>query len=559
MKKKFERTDFVSWLGPDASQFWATSYTVDEHQAFALVYRVLGGRVLPSGVHLRFQRSGFRRAGQGVAPRRWLHPFSVPTETPLPSYHPKVMLAGSADGHALVVSTGNLADDDMYRTRNVAVRIDVPASIAKRISGWIERPPKGHRALCLVVDGNGVRLNDPKRNASSLRQFVELLERCPACRKARRRTGSWVVAAPFWSPNALTKMAVLEPDGSIEAYFRARSLWDQVGMRAQADSTHVRLDRVHAYELRRDGELPRWHHKIVGWRCCAGRSARAALYLGSANATVCGFFGKRDRAVNWEAGVIWRGRAAVWEQARALARAEYAAVKLGHPRGAVDPDIASDDDLGITDTDEIERLFAAHVERRVRVYRQLRSIGRTGGSDLVRVLGHTWRLHTLRVRFEDKSAIKDAGVLAPGKRIRIPEGTRPQVHAVFKLELPAGKTSDSDVPPYAETTLDLVDLDPEPQLPPPTRRSAIAAALAGLWRADWGPGRGNGSLIVSEGAPVRDDVRFPFAEVFGLGGRRPHAADAWLERISRNSEKALDPLPKFWARLAAAMQEEDLW
>lgn len=560
MRKKFDLTDFGSWLGPDASRLWGTSYTVDEHQAFAIAYRIFGGRVLPMGVHFRFQRSGFRRAGQGVMPRRWLNPFSVPPERPLPSYHPKLILSQTTSGYVLVVSTGNLAQDDMWRTRNLAVRLKVKRAVANNVSRWIERPIKSHRALCIVVAGEKVAVRKPATNASTLSQFVELQERCPACEKARRSRGSWVVAAPFWSPGALVKIAERDPDGTIEAYFRARSIWEQVALRAKADSTLVQLDRVHAYELRQNGDLPRWHHKVVGWRCCAARSARGALYLGSANATVCGFFGKGKRAVNWEAGVIRTGGTAVWEQARSLARAGFSAVKLAPPKGAVDPDIESADELGTTDTDEIERMFAAHVERRIRVYRRSRSIGLTGGDGLVRVLGHSWRLDKVRLRFEDQSAIKDVGVLVRGKRLRIPEGTRPQVHAVFTLELPAGKTSDPEVPPYAETTLDLVDLDPEPELPPPTRQSAMAAALAGLLGSQWGDGEGNGrSAAAPESGGAREDVRFPFAEVFALGTRRPHVASAWLERIAGNGERALDPLPKFWPRLAEALRKEKVW
>jgi hypothetical protein len=250
----------------------------------------------------------------------------------------------------------------------------------------------------------------------------------------------------------------------------------------------------------------------------------------------------------------------VWEQARALARAGLAAEGLGRLTGTVDGDIGSDDEVGTTDSEEMERMFAAHVERRIQVYRRSRMIGRrASGGDLVRVLGHTWRIQALHVRFEDQSAIKDGGALTVGKRIRVPEGTRPQVHAVFKLELPRGKTSDSDVPPYAQTTLDVVDLDPEPQLPEPTKQSAIAAALAGLWGGEWGQGKGNGAAPTVNHVPIREDVRFPFSELLFLSARRPRAAAAWLERIGGNNERALEPLPKFWARLASAIGKENLW
>jgi hypothetical protein len=102
--------DLSASLGYDLLRVWASSFTMDEHEAFALVYRALGGRIPTDGVRLTFHRHGFRRAGQGVMPRRWLRPFNVPSETPLPTYHPKLILAETSERqHIMFISTANLA------------------------------------------------------------------------------------------------------------------------------------------------------------------------------------------------------------------------------------------------------------------------------------------------------------------------------------------------------------------------------------------------------------------------------------------------------------------
>jgi hypothetical protein len=555
MKKRFDRTDLSAWLGPDLKKLTACSFSVDEHQAFAVAYRAFEGRLPAEKFRVRFQRGGFRRAGQGILPRASLLPIRVPVENPLPTYHPKLLLSETAGGHSLVVSTGNLCQDDLSRTTNLAVRLDLDRRTANAVASWIHDAPEAHRALCLVARGGTVRVNRPNGNASTLQQFRRVLERCSTCEKTVARSGWWVVAAPFWSPAALVRMTELEPEGRVEAYFRMRGLWDQV---AAAASSKVRLDGVSAYELRQSGELPRWHHKVIGWRCCTRRGARAALYLGSANASVCGFFGRGDQAVNWEAGAIWTGGADVWEHARALARAGFSANPLGDPRAVVESGITLDDELGATDTEEIERIFAAHLERRIRVYRTSREIGRVGDDRPFRALGHSWSLHSLRLRVEDHSAVKEVGSLGPRRRRKVPAGTRPQVTAVFRREESSVATG-CDVPPFVESTLDLVELDPEPEILAATRRSAIASALAGLSGfADWAQGDGNGKTNGQNGAGAREDVRFPFPELAALAQRRPPAAAEWLRRVAERSEHALKALPEFWPHLARILSEEDV-
>src|SRR5688572_10094849 len=105
--------EITASLGPDAQKLWLTSFTVDEHEGYALLYRALGGRLAPNDVWLAFHRRAFRRAGPGVIPRQWLHPVDVPSESPLATYHPKIFLAHTSnDEYILIISTANLATDD---------------------------------------------------------------------------------------------------------------------------------------------------------------------------------------------------------------------------------------------------------------------------------------------------------------------------------------------------------------------------------------------------------------------------------------------------------------
>ena len=483
---RLNTANLTDLIGIDAKRLWATSYTVDEHEAFAVAYRTLGGRIPNSGVYMRFQRSGFQRAGQGVIPRSWLHPQNISAKLPLETYHPKLLLADTPDGYRLVVSTGNLTRDDLRKTRNLAVQLHLDTHTAKSIIRWIEYPPLIHRALCILVKRGKTRVikSTPK---SSLLQFIDKIERCPTCKASRFKHGNWVVAAPFWSPGVLQRMFECDPRGSIEAYFRNRTIWNQVGGWAIANSNKVNIARVQAFELQDKGDLPRWHHKVIGWRCCSGRRARVALYLGSANATMYGFFGSKGLAVNWEAGAIWLGNANLWKHVCIVARAGFSAKRIGTPEVDIETQVKSDDELGTTDTEEIERLFAAHLSRLIRINRSKREVSRIGPQNvLVRVLGHSWRLQKIRIEFEDSVSIKDGGVLRNNKRIRVPKATYVQVIAKYQRELKKGQDLPFGLPRYVMTRLDLTELDPEPKCQISDRKSAIASALAGLMTKSWG-------------------------------------------------------------------------
>jgi hypothetical protein len=64
-----------------------------------------------------------------------------------------------------------------------------------------------------------------------------------------------------------------------------------------ADPFAALLARIDAFELRDANDLARWHHKVVGWRCCNRPGFRSALYLGSANATTFGLGVRRNSSL----------------------------------------------------------------------------------------------------------------------------------------------------------------------------------------------------------------------------------------------------------------------
>jgi len=540
--------NIVEWLSPDARRLWLTSFTVDEHEAFALVYRALGGRVPLEGVRIAYHRRGFRRAGRGAMPRRWMLPVDVPSEVPLPNYHPKLILAETGQGHVLVVSTGNLATDDLRGMRNLAVRLDVENGLAKRVAQWVERPPRDHRALCILVGKQECQILPGTGNRATLKQIYSQFNRCSHCKTSGAKSGEWIVAAPFWSPATITRLFALEPKGRVEAYFRVRTIWDQLAAALPNQSDQLR--RVKAYALHEGKDPQRWHHKVIAWRCCDRVGARSALYVGSANATVCGLVGSKEKAINWEAGVLWLGGTDLWKHARDVARAGFSAASLGLPK-VLDMSVAkSDDELGASELDELERIFTAYAAQSIRVKRKSRKVIRCVSAVAVRALGRKWGLDSLAIRIERGTKIGEFKNLKPGACVNIPPDGRAQVRAVFKISDGLGAEEPSNVP----VSIDVTELDPEPPAFKVTRQSSIAAALTGLtsgWNGSPG-GNGKGGNKIAAGA-VPSDVRFPFGEYFALKTRRPEAASAWLHRLQRKDEGALEKLPEYWRSIAATL------
>lgn len=543
--------EITASLGPDAQKLWLTSFTVDEHEGYALLYRALGGRLAPNAAWLAFHRRAFRRAGSGVIPRQWLHPVDAPSESPLATYHPKVFLAQTInDEYILIISTANLATDDLRRSRNLTARFMISAQTAKSVTEWIKCHPIHHRALCLSVSDNGCKIIRPKDNCSTIRQITPRLVRCKRCRSTNARAGEWIVAAPFWSPSAITELLSIEPHGRVEAYFRIRNIWDQLA--AALQNVPDQLRRVTAYELRKNGDPSRWHHKVLGWRCCQRPGFRSAFYLGSANATVCGLFGRNGKAINWEAGVLWLGDQALWKYAKSAAHAGFSPAKLGAPytNDLLVPNL--DDELGPADTDELDRVFAAFAARCVHVAKTRYVTRRSTADKIVRVLGHHWRLSNLVVGIEQSNQFRELGRLrTTGTKLFIPKNSRAHIRAQFCVA--DDKSGGAEYSPF-ETTIDLIELDPEPPSPKVTTRTSIAAACAGLLASNWDSNGGLGQDRVKNGLAVTlSDIRFPFADLFSLRRSRPGAAKAWLDRLVKSEEPALARLPQHWRLIAKGL------
>jgi hypothetical protein len=226
------------------------------------------------------------------------------------------------------------------------------------------------------------------------------------------------------------------------------------------------------------------------------------------------------------------------------------------PEGGDEAVVRPDDEIGALDWEEMERLFAAHLGRFIRVNRRTREIGRyRSKGERIRVLGCSWRLQSMRLRFESRTEIRDGGIVRPGERRWVPEGACAQLHGVFEREDGSG-SAETDLPRYAEATLDIAELDPEPKRLPGDRESAIASALAGLWWAEWGHDSGGQQRGGAGGmGHAPDDVRFPFADFYALERRRPLAAGAWIERIATSKEPALERLPEHWRAIARELRE----
>lgn len=561
MKKKLAETDLPMLLGPglDILKLWVSSFTVDEYQAFAAIYRILGARIPNKNIYFSFQRSGFRRAGQGAFPRSWLNPFDIPSEKPLPTYHPKLFLSETSAGYSLVISTGNMAKDDLFNTNNFAVQLNLDRKNAKSVADWIEEQPSGHRALCLLADNKNKSVIATRSNSSSLSQFLAQAHSCKSCRASTPR-GEWIVAAPFWSTEAFIKMTRNDPDGVVEAYFRDKSIWQQIACSLKQNSKHtVNFKRIKAFELINNGVAARWHHKIIGWRCCNGKHANSLFYLGSANATACGFFGtSTGKTVNWEAGAIWKGGNELWEYTRAVARAGFSAKKLSVPLNCpANSKIDENDDIGTPDTEEMERIFAAHLARCVRVKKTAREVGRRSGMQgRVRVLGHEYCINVIGLRSEDRHGqVKELPKLTPKKYVKIKNGHYAQLYGVFKIV----NDGNADMPQQLEVSIDLFELDPNPALKhtKPTRKDAIAAALAGLMEREQSDGKDGGSRKKGEGTKRQGilDVRFPFSSFLSFAEKNRWAAEVWLERIANSDEDLMKHLPEFWSQLATMIQK----
>jgi hypothetical protein len=277
-----------------------TTYSADESILHVLLNAI---RLAPPHLEFHYELSRLIEYSRPVVPRRTLKPHAPhgtgTWENRLPVWHPKVWLARWPKRNALVVSTANLTPADLRTRGNVASIVDVSSRDANRIAAWARarRPPR-----TLLVDARGRRAEIIITNRSSWAEFAERL----AVQGVQRE--EWLFASPFWSelsvhlnerPTSDLRLTVLGPSREILERALAK----------------VACTALNAFVPARGD----FHQKVIAVRQTLRRSTRVVLYVGSANATTSGFFGRSRRGFNWEAGLIRSGGHEVWKLARAMA------------------------------------------------------------------------------------------------------------------------------------------------------------------------------------------------------------------------------------------------
>jgi len=536
----------VDLLRVDSRRVWATSYTVDEWLAYGLLWLIAGNTDSDNAVTLSFHRSGFRRAGSGQMPRPWLKPFDVPgAERSV--YHPKLVLIETAsEKDAFTVSTANLADDDFKRSRNLIVKLDLSKSLSHKIRDWIKGRPLQHRALCLLAkNGSCINILPAPENLSTLQQINQCFVRCKKCSRTGVISDQWIVASPIWSPGTVRELLNKSSNAKLEAYFRTSEVWKQIGGTFHKDK--MLLARIDAFELRDGNDPARWHHKVVGWRCCNRPGFQSALYLGSANATTFGLGAAEGSAKNWEAGVIWLGTKDLWDRARNVARIGYKARKLARP---TEPSSAKDtDEIVPDDIDDLKRHCSTYGAKCLRINRASRSVTRTSKAyKKFRISGKDWQVHRLEIYAESSSNYKRLARLTAGKRsVLVPAEARATAMISFVAH-PISKNSISTV----LVDIDLFELDPPLPKRHETLDSSITAVLTALSDGTWGPTGGLGTLRARTRHPSIPDIRFPFRQLFAAlnNENRRYVGERLLERIAHGDDQKFDKLPHFWRRIA---------
>jgi hypothetical protein len=475
-------------------------------------------------------------------------PFNVPWEQPLPTYHPKLLLVEQNSGkYVLVVSTANPSEDDLKRSRNLAVSLKLAPKSAEQIRKWIVARPRD-RALCLWADGDRFeRVLGAANNLSTLRQIQQTVIRCQKCASNSVETDEWLVASPFWSPGTAKELLGANSDNTLEAYFRSDEVWRSIATSLNRSA----LNRVAAFELQSAGRGAPWHHKVVAWRCCNSPGFRSALYLGSANATVSGLGGKIGRAVNWESGVIWLGHRGLWEYARVVARAGYSAKKLARPH-ASNLKVADTDEFGFNDED-LRRGCAAYGVKCYRVNRRARTIKRLSIADKsFPIAGESWVLHKLQILAQARNGYEKLTHLKKaGNVVTVVKEARATAVLIFE-------SKGNGKPRYVRIEIDVIELDPPTKAISSTGAS-IRAALAALGGAGWlANGKSKGGRRGKAVSSSISDIRFPFQNVFSALGNtnKSSSAKRWIDSVAGGREPRFSGLPGFWRELAREMRVE---
>ncbi len=261
------------------------------------------------------------------------------------------------------------------------------------------------------------------------------------------------------------------------------------------------------------------------------------------------------KAVNWEAGVLWLGGARLFDEARAVARAGFSVANLGPPRNIPKMELLPSDEIGPTDSEELQRVLVAHAARCLRVIRSDRRVTLTARADQpVRALGRRWAARRFEMWLEHKNEFTYRGRLQRGKFLAVPENARGEMRVLFRIDSEVPDAPEG--PLFVDVVVDLLELDPEPPLPMVTARTSMASARVGLMSGAWNStGDGGWDRSAGNSDSLPSDVRFPFGEFFSLRRTRPRSAEAWLDRLAKYDDPTLFKLPEYWRRIARELRK----
>ena len=528
--------------GKGAKRLWATSFSVDEVEAFALVHHLLGDwRHAGEAAWLSYDRACFRRAASGILPRKTLHPQNHdPGQTyQLPAYHPKLILVqsnGPEDCHQLLISSANVSKRDQRDAVNLGIVLEVSPEIAHSVIEWIEEPPRDRRAFTLAVKEDGsVKIADPA-SGTTFEQFLHYARGCGKC--TGRDLSQWIVAAPFWSPGFLSRILKARP-GSVTCYVRDRFQWDTVAHKAHRD----RLGTITGFTFS-SGDV--WHHKLVGWRCCSNLQARSVVYIGSANATSSGFTGIDGQQVNWEAGVLLLGGDALWKDSKRAARGGMTPVRLGTPKNP--KEFVKDDEVveGKHDDDELLRRMQVHLANHIRVAVSKRTIKLCRAISPIRTGNDEWVL--MRVELS----------LSGGPHHCLEEGQVRTIQNNLTATIFGTYVTKTGQQKYIR--VEFPELDPAVDIPEPTKAQAISFFLSRLGGANNRKNHRNKLAKDIGRSPgpnkVNTDLRFPFPEVLEGLHRSPEKTLSWLNHIQQQEDLFVQKLPRHWIQIAEEITKD---
>ena len=287
----------LDWLG-------LTSFSLEERELFSSLY-ALG--INPDRTVVRFDPAAFRGAERRIVEPTILRPVALGMKGAAkknlapPIFHPKVALARREKNWTIIVGTANLSRRDQREDVNLHTAVPLTPDKGQKVKRWLTAPTP-QRSLCLVQEQDSVSIS-----ISNEPIWTTFTEYCPlsSCGGA-----DWILAAPFWSSNAMDRIPI-DIAKSVTAYFRTAS---------QAHCTAGRLrDRpINCFVPYQPG----FHYKLLAVRRL-GPEPNVVAYLGSANMTASGMFGisvgGKKRARNWEAGIITIGGRRLWKSVQAAA------------------------------------------------------------------------------------------------------------------------------------------------------------------------------------------------------------------------------------------------